>query len=132
MIAACQDGPPACEMAESGPVNMRRTIYLLVAAGALLFALFDVRFVFDISPGSEREIPDPAVEAEFTRCYEEKDEAIHDTAFGTIDNPDVQREFITSQRAIARRECRALHPESRIAVEEPARFNLIDLEPRFW
>jgi hypothetical protein len=119
-------------MAESSPVTMRRSIFFLVGASALLFALFDVRFVFDISAGSEREITDPAVEAGYARCYEQKDEDIHETAFGTIDNPDVQREFITSRRAIARRECRARYPESTIIVEEPARFNLVDLEPRFW
>lgn len=132
MIAGRPDGSPACEMAESRPVNRRNIILFLVGAGMLMFALFDVRFVFDISMGSEREVPDPGVEAENVRCYEQKDEEIHTTAFGTIDNPDVQREFITSERAIARRACRAQHPEMVIVVEDPARFRLIELTPRFW
>ena len=132
MIACRQDGLPACEMAESRPVNTRKIILFLVAAGILMFALFDMRFVFDISMGSEREVPDPGVEAAYARCYEQKDEEIHETAFGTIDNPDVQREFITSERAIARRACRAQHPETLIVVEDPARFRLIELTPRFW
>ena len=132
MIACRQDGLPACEMAESRPVNTRKITLFLVGAGILMFALFDVRFVFDVSTGCEREVPDPGVEAAYARCYEQKDEEIHATAFGTIDNPDVQKEYITSQRAIAARDCRRDHPLTMVVVETPVRFNIVDLSPRFW
>jgi hypothetical protein len=132
MIAIRQDGLPACEMAESHPVNVRRIIFFAVAAALLLVMLFEVRFVFDISSASTREVPDPAAEEAFTACYEDRDEAIHETAFGTIDNPDVQREFITSERAVARRECREQFPAATIVIEEPARFDILELTPRFW
>lgn len=132
MIAFRQDGLPAGEMAESRPVSASRISIIAAAAALLLVTLFEVRFVFDVSSASTREVPDPAVEEAFTACYEERDEEIHETAFGTIDNPDVQREFITAERAAARRECRAEFPAAVIVVEEPARFNVIELTPRFW
>lgn len=132
MIAVRQDGLPAFEMAESHPVNVRRIIVVAIAAALLLVLLYDVRFVFDVSSASTREVSDPAVEEAFTACYEDRDEAIHETAFATIDNPDVQREFITAERAAARRECRERFPAATLVIEEPARFNIVDLTPRFW
>jgi hypothetical protein len=132
MIAFRQDGLPASEVAESHPVNVRRIIVFAIAAALLMVTLFEVRFVFDVSSASKREVPDPATEEAFTACYEERDEEIHETAFGTIDNPDVQREFITAERAAARRACRERFPAATTVIEEPARFNIVDLTPRFW
>ena len=104
---------------------------MLVAAG-VTFALFDVDFAFDIALPAETSIPEPTDQKAYARCYQERDVDIHATAFGTIDNPDVQKEFISSNRERAARECRELHPEVKVIVHEPARFNLVDLEPRFW
>jgi hypothetical protein len=87
--------------------------------------------VFDFALPGEMSVPDPVVEEAYAKCYREKDDQIHTIAFGTIDNPDVQKEFISSNRARANRECRELHPQAMISVSEPARFNLIDLRPRF-
>jgi hypothetical protein len=97
-----------------------------------VIALFDVDLVFDIAGPVESQIADPETEARYEACYAEKDHEIHATAFGTIDNPEVQKEFITSNRVRAAAECRALYPETIITVEEPARFKLVDLTPRFW
>jgi hypothetical protein len=119
-------------MAKSVVVSMRRIIPYIVAAVLLLAVLFDVSLDVDVAAGTTRETPDPAVEANFDRCLADKDEEIHATAFGTIDNPDVQKEFITSRRAVARQECRERFPETMITVEEPAHFHLVDLKPRFW
>ena len=107
-------------------------MWILILALVVVFVLFEVNFVFDVAGSVERQVADPGVEAAYDDCYQKKDDEIHTTAFGTIDNPDVQKEFITSSRARAAAECRALHPESIITVEEPARFNLVDLTPRFW
>ncbi|MGI9262354.1 MAG: hypothetical protein ACR2QR_09985 [Woeseiaceae bacterium] len=86
--------------------------------------LAGVLFEFDIAPSTTMDIVDPAVEANFVDCYQERDDEIHAKAFGTIDNPDVQKEFITANRARATAECRAEHPESLIKVEEPGRFEV--------
>ncbi|MGI9262489.1 MAG: hypothetical protein ACR2QR_10665 [Woeseiaceae bacterium] len=97
-----------------------KVISVILLTAVLVGALFE----FDIAPSTMTDIVDPAVEANFAACYREKDDEIHTTAFGTIDNPDVQKEFITANRARAAAECRAQHPESLISIEEPGRFNV--------
>ena len=97
-----------------------------------VFLLYDVRFVLDFEPAGERQIPDPDVEAAYRACYQSKDDEIHGIAFGTIDNPDVQKEYISSNQAIAARECRQKYPQVMLSERTPFRFNLVDLEPRFW
>lgn len=104
----------------------------LAGLAVLLLALFEINFRFELGFPRTVEVPDPLIEALYEKCYADRDHAIHATAFGNIDNPDVQKEFITSKRAEAVRECRARHPQALITVEEPLRFNLVDLEPRFW
>jgi hypothetical protein len=98
----------------------------------ILFVLFEVTFPFDVAPARDIEMPDPAVEAEYSRCYQDKDREMHGVAFGTIDNPDVQNEFISTNREHIARECRLEVSEQLITVQEPSRFNLVDLNPRFW
>jgi len=102
-----------------------KLISTFLLAAVLVMVLFEI----DISPSTTTEIADPAMEAQYRVCYQQKDDEIHATAFATIDNPDVQKEFIISNRARASAECGALHPESMIVVDEPWRF---DLRPRFW
>ena len=119
-------------MAKSLHVNIGKAITWLVLGCVVIVVLFEVRVNFEFAPGKKSRVPDPAVEDEYRRCYEERDDEIHRRAFATIDNPDVQKEYIASNRAIAARDCREQYPERLIAVEEPERFNLFDLEPRFW
>jgi len=109
-----------------------KQIWFLGLAGLITFVLYEVNFVFDVSAAHGTEIPDPVAEAEYLRCYQSMDDDIHTTAFGTIDNPDVQKEFISANRARAVRDCRTLHPQQTITVEEPSRFNIVELEPRYW
>lgn len=113
-------------------MHWRRIIVAVVVAALAVFVLYDVQFVFDVAGAGEARRPDPAVETAYANCYATMDDEIHATAFGTIDNPDVQKEYITANRARAAAECRARHPESIITVAEPGRFNLVDLAPRFW
>lgn len=113
-------------------MRVGKKISLLLGAGVVTLVLFDVSINPEFAMPRESELADPRIEAEYARCFRARDEEIHGTAFGTIDNPDVQKEFITSSRAEAARACRALHPERTITVAEPFRFNLVDLEPRFW
>ena len=113
-------------------VAIGKAISILVFALVVVFILFEVNFVLDLGGSQDIEVPDPEVEAAYDACYREKDDEIHATAFGTIDNPDVQREFITSSRARAAADCRQRYPESTITVETTSPFNLVDVEPRFW
>ena len=96
-----------------------------------VFALFDVRFDFRFSLPTERTQPDATQEARFDACYAERDKEIHDVAFGTIDNPDVQKLYILNNRAEAAKDCRLQFPEHMITVHKPFHFNLIDLRFRF-
>ena len=108
---------------------------LLIAASAVIaitLLLYEVRLAFEFALPAETAVADPAQEARYAECYAAKDDEIHRTAFGTIDNPDVQKEFITSNRARAARECRNEYPEQTITTSMPLRFNLVDLEPRYW
>ena len=96
-----------------------------------MFALFEVRVNFQFSLAGEKSELDAGQEARYAACYAERDREIHDVAFGTIDNPDVQKLYISSNRELAATECRLLFPEQRITVEQPFRFNLVDLRFRF-
>lgn len=112
---------------------MRALRVTLVAAGLSLAAtlsFFEVRFepVFRLPRDVER--PDPAQERRYEACFEERDAGIHERAFQTIDNPDVQREYINARRERARAACREQFPQRMATVREPFRFNLVDLEPR--
>ena len=103
-----------------------------------LFAVIAINVFFKVTVSFEWTWPDSVnttddgQEALFEQCYADRDEEIHRTAFGTIDNPDVQKEFITNSRTRARSDCRREFPEKTTEVETPFRFNLIDLAPRFW
>ena len=77
-------------------MNMSNFIGVFLIAGALTIVFFKVTFEFGMVPEKYTEIPDPAVEKRYKGCYQAKDDNIHATAFGMIDNPDVQKEFITS------------------------------------
>ena len=113
-------------------VKTRAAIVTLLVAAVLAAALFEVDFRFDVALPAEVRVADPAAEAEFEACYRARDDALHATAFATIDNPDVQKEFIAAGRAAATRDCRALHPLQMITVGTPLRLDILDVEPRFW
>lgn len=46
----------------------------------------------------------------YEECVAERDHEIHKKTFATIDNPDVQREVLATQKEIAKRECRRMFP----------------------
>ena len=111
----------------------RKSIFLLVAAALVVtVALYDVSIAVEFALPGEKTVVDAKQEARYEACYAAKDEVIHETAFGTIDNPDVQKEYIASNRARAAHECRLEFPERSKAEKTRFRFNLVDLEPRFW
>ena len=99
---------------------------------AIVLALYDLRLNFVFLLPDEVEQPDPAQEALYAECYQARDNLIHDTAFTTIDNPDVQKEFINTSRARAARECRDEYPQQLVTVRQPFRLNILDLHPRYW
>ncbi len=121
-----------CRENMDSDVTARKLICSVAVLMALVIALFDVTLNFDFGLPQETELPDAEQEARYQACYEARDAEIHRTAFGTIDNPDVQKEFITGSRARAAIECRAAHPQRTVTATTPFHFNVLDFEPRFW
>ena len=93
---------------------------------------YEIDMVLDFGGTTTVVKPDPVSEALYLNCYEEKDERMHAEAFGTIDNPDVQREFISANRQRIEAECRAEHPPKSVEIVEESPLNLIDMKARFW
>jgi len=113
-------------------VHAKKTFGIIAVAIALTFILYNVQLDPDFSLPGEFEQTDAAQEALYMQCYELHDEQIHDTAFATIDNPDVQKEFINTSRARAASECRDEYPQQSVTVRQPFHFNFIDLRARYW
>jgi hypothetical protein len=65
---------------------------------------------FLLRPSNES--PEPAMPVRspqqilYEECVAARDYEIHKKTFATIDNPDVQREVLATQKEIAKRECR--------------------------
>lgn len=112
-------------------MKWNKAVWISIGVLVVLFAMFEVRVDFQFSLPGEKSVLDAGQEARFAACYAERDKEIHDVAFGTIDNPDVQKLYISNNRDKAVTECRLLFPEQWITVEEPFRFNLVDLQFRY-
>jgi hypothetical protein len=113
-------------------LSVKRTSTLIIAALIIVLLLFEVSLDLQFSlPGEEKQ-PDFEQEALFAACYEKRDAEIHRIAFGTIDNPDVQKEFINTNRERATANCRRSFPATETIVTTPLRMNLLDFEPRYW
>ena len=112
-------------------MNWKKAAWIGIAALIVLFVLFDVRINFEISLASQSSQLDAQQEARYVACYAARDKEIHDVAFGTIDNPDVQKLYILNNRKRAAMACRQRFSEQWISVEEPFRFNVIDLRFRY-
>ena len=112
-------------------MNWKKAVWIGVAAVVALMVLFEIRFRVEFSMPGEISQLDAAQEARYAACYAERDNEIHDVAFGTIDNPDVQKLYILNNRKLATTECRQRFPEQWTVIDEPFRFNLLDLSLRF-
>ena len=98
---------------------------------AVLVSLFEISFDPHFSLPAETQRADPAQERLYSACLARREKQIHQQAFSTIDNPDVQREFIAMQRDAARNTCRAQYPELQQTVRTPFRVKLADVRFRF-
>ena len=112
-------------------MNWKKAVWIGVVAVAALLVLFEIRFRVEFSMPGESSQLDAAQEARYAACYAQRDNEIHDVAFGTIDNPDVQKLYISNNRTMAAAECRQRFPEQWTVIEGPFRFNLVDLKFRF-
>ena len=112
-------------------MNSRTVIVVLVTALLATFSLFDVSFRPEFALPGEQQVADPEQEQRFDACYARRDKLIHQQAFGTIDNPDVQREYISMHRETARQACREQFPEQFATIRTPLRINLVDITFRF-
>lgn len=97
----------------------------------IVLLLFDVRLDFQFSMPREVVELDAAVETRYTQCVELRDKEIHRVVFATIDNPDVQREYLATQKDKAKAECRSKFPAHEITVQQPFRFKLLELKFRY-
>jgi len=113
-------------------LSVKRTSTLVIAALIIVLLLFDVSVDVQFSLPSEEKQTDLEQEALFAACYEKRDAEIHRTAFATIDNPDVQKEFINTNRERATANCRRSFPMTETTATTPLRINLLDFEPRYW
>jgi hypothetical protein len=108
-----------------------RSGFVAGAAMALLLVFFEVTINPQFAlPRTVRQ-PDAAQETRYAVCFGQRDRALHERAFATIDNPDVQREFISTERAKASDACRDAYPERLVSKQLPFRFNLLDLRYRY-
>lgn len=89
---------------------------LVAAAIVLIVVLFEVKFRMDASRPDDARRLDVAQEIRFTECYSLRDKKIHELAFGTIDNPDVQKEYINTHRERATADCRKAFPQQWLDV----------------
>jgi len=112
-------------------MDLKKAAWIGIGALVLLPVLFEIRVDFEFSLPGQSEQPDPDQEARYAACYAARDDEIHDVAFGTIDNPDVQKLYISNNRAVAATDCRLQFPEQLIEVDEPFRLNVVDLHFRF-
>ena len=112
-------------------MNPKISLSVCFAVLVALLVLFEVRVNLQFSLPGEGQQLNVEQEARYAAGYAERDDEIHDVAFGTIDNPDVQKLYILNNRKQAATECRQLFPEQWITVDEPFRFNVIDLKFRY-
>jgi hypothetical protein len=109
---------------------MKKLLVVFFVMTLLLLVLFRVEFDFQFSMPEDIEVPDAGQEALYQQCVDERDAEIHRVVFGTIDNPDVQREILSTQKDIAKAECRREYPERMTTERRPFRLKLIDLQFR--
>jgi hypothetical protein len=109
-----------------------KTITLFAFVGLIFIVFYEVSLPLEWAVVEHVQMPDPDTEAVYRRCYAEKDEAMHQAVFGAIDNPDVQKEMISTNRDRIASECRQRYPDKMITVERDVESNLIELKSRFW
>ena len=113
-------------------MGSKKIISFIALVGLIIIVLYEINLPLEFAHVEALQISDPEVEAEFSRCYDEKDVEMHAAVFGAIDNPDVQKEMISTNRERIARECRQRFPEQLIMIERDVPSNLVELKPRFW
>ncbi len=112
-------------------VTKKTAVISVTALLIVILILFDIDIEPKFSLPRDVETLDLEQETRFQSCVDERDRFIHAETFGTIDNPDVQREILATEKDKAVRECRGLYPEYRVTSSEPFHFNIIDLKFRY-
>ena len=123
--------PPGASKIVTLAAHMKKALLIVVAALLLLSALFKVDINPQFSLPRDVERADAKQEALFDECVAEQDRIVHGETFAAIDNPDVQREVLSTRMEEATRQCRDQYPRRVVTISEPFKFNLVDLEFRF-
>ncbi len=113
-------------------MHEKKTLGVFAVVTVVVIALYDVQINFVFSLPGEIEQADLAQDALYKQCFASRDKQIHDTAFSTIDNPDVQKEFINTSRADATSECRDKFPQQWVTIQKAFHLKIIDLRARYW
>ena len=109
-----------------------KTIVVAAAVVALLaIVLFDVRFNPQFALPRTVEKPDAGQEALYEKCVSDRTDEATRQALDAADNPDVQSLMIRMRQKEAIAECRRKFPARMLEVDEPLRFNVVDLRWRF-
>ena len=109
----------------------KEIVFPVAALLAVFLVLFDIDINPDIAASGETQQIDSEQEARYDACVDEKDRLVHAETFAYVDNPDVQREMLTTRKEQIVSECRDKFPETRVTVTTPYRFNLLDVNFRF-
>ncbi len=112
-------------------MTKKTAVISVTALLIVILILFDIDIEPKFSLPRDVETLDLEQETRFQSCVDERDRFIHAETFGTIDNPDVQREILATEKDKAVRECRGFYPEYRVTSSEPFHFNIIDLKFRY-
>lgn len=92
---------------------MKRVVPGLLIALLVIIAVYLLR-QNSAGPGDSHTQPIEATDIQqvalFRECVAERDRQIHGKTFSTIDNPDVQREILATEKERAIRECREKYP----------------------
>ena len=113
-------------------MNFKKSIILVLATIILFNLLYKINFFWNLTSVSIINIPEPEIEENYIKCYQEADASIHVDAFNSIDNPDVQREYISSMRKEAQKKCRSDFPEEVVTLEVPRERKFFNIKARFW
>ncbi len=110
---------------------MKKIALPLAIVLLVILVLFDIDLDLQFSLPREVVELDAQQEMRHVHCVDLRDAEIHRVAFATIDNPDVQREYLSTEKDKAKVICRREFPHDQTTSKQPFRFNVVDLKFRY-
>jgi hypothetical protein len=110
---------------------MKKIALLLAIVLLAILVLFEINLDLQFSLPREVVELDAQQEMRYVHCVQVRDTEIHRVTFANIDNPDVQREYLSTEKDKAKATCRAEFPGIQTTSKEPFRFNVVDFKFRY-